>query len=59
MLAEVQITEGGQSIRKEKMRLKLIKEFSNNITIYENEDGRAVIYFKEKDDYILVSIDMA
>jgi len=59
MLAEVQIIEGGQSIRKEKMKLKLIKEFSDNITIYENEEGRAVIHFKEKNDYILISIDMA
>jgi len=59
MLAEVQIIEGGQLIRTEKMKLKLIKEFSDSITIYENEDGRAVIYFKEKNDYILISIDMA
>ncbi|MEW6600827.1 MAG: hypothetical protein AB1499_07640 [Nitrospirota bacterium] len=59
MLAEVQITEGGQLIRTEKMKLKLVKEFSNNITIYENEDGKAVIHFREKDDYILISIDMA
>ncbi|HBH61334.1 MAG TPA: hypothetical protein DDX85_06265 [Nitrospiraceae bacterium] len=59
MLAEVQVIEGGQLIRTEKMKLKLIKEFSDSITIYENEDGRAVIYFKEKNDYILISIDMA
>ncbi|MBI5665300.1 MAG: hypothetical protein HZC49_09515 [Nitrospirae bacterium] len=59
MFADVQVIEGGQLIRTEKMKLKLIKEFSDNITIYENEDGRAVIYFKEKKDYILISIDMA
>lgn len=59
MFAEVQIIEGGQLIRKQKMKLKLVKEFSDNITIYENEDGGAVIYFKEKNDYILISIDMA
>lgn len=52
MLADVQVTEGGQLIRTEKMKLKLIKEFSDNITIYENEDGRAVVHFREKDDYI-------
>jgi len=59
MLAEVQIIEGGQLIRTEKMKLKLVKEFSDNTTIYENEDGRAVLYFKGKNDYILISIDMA
>ena len=59
MLAEVQVIEGGQLIRSEKMKLKLIKEFSDSIIIYENEDGRAVIYFKEKNDYILISIVMA
>lgn len=59
MFAEVQIIEGGQLIRTQKMKLKLVKEFSDNTTIYENEDGRAVIYFKEKNDYILISIDMA
>lgn len=59
MLADVQIIEGGQLIRTQKMKLKLVKEFSDNTTIYENEDGRAVIYFREKNDYILVSIDMA
>jgi hypothetical protein len=59
MFAEVQVIEGGQLLRTEKMKLKLIKEFSDNIIIYENEDGRAVMYFKEKNDYILISIDMA
>lgn len=59
MDADVQVIEGGQLIRTQKMKLKLIKEFNDNITIYENEDGRAVIHFREKNDYILISIDMA
>lgn len=59
MFAEVQIIEGGQSIRTDKMKLKLVKEFSDSITIYENEDGRAVVYFRGKDEYVLISIDMA
>jgi accessory colonization factor AcfC len=59
MITEVQVIEGGQLIRTEKMKLKQVKNFSDNITIYENEDGRAVVYFKEKDDYVLISIDMA
>ena len=59
MQADVQIIEGGQLIRTEKMKLKPVKEFSNNIIIYENEDGRAVIHFQERDEYILISIDMA
>ncbi|HDH05260.1 MAG TPA: hypothetical protein ENH01_06045 [Nitrospirae bacterium] len=59
MFAEVQIIEGGQLLRTEKMRLKMVKEFNNDITIYENEAGRAVVHFKKKDDYVLISIDMA
>ncbi len=59
MIAEVQIIEGGKLIKTEKMKLSLVKEFSDSITIYENEAGNAVIYFKEKDEYILISIDMA
>ena len=59
MQADVQIIEGGKSIKTEKMKLKPVKEFSDDITIYENENGRAVIYFRKKDEYILVSIDMA
>ncbi len=59
MLAEVQIIEGGQLIKTEKMKLSLVKEFSDDITLYENEDKRAVVHFKKKDDYVLVSIDMA
>ena len=38
---------------------KIVKEFSDDITIYENEGGRAVIYFKKKNEYILISIEMA
>jgi len=59
MYAEVQIIEGGRLIKTEKMRLKMVKEFSDDVIIYENEDGRAVMYFKKNDEYILVSIDMA
>ncbi len=59
MLAEVKIIEGGQLIRTEKMKLRVVKEFSNNIIIYENEAGGAVIYFKNRDEYVLISIDMA
>ncbi|RJQ42629.1 MAG: hypothetical protein C4538_13250 [Nitrospiraceae bacterium] len=59
MVADVKIIEGGQLIKTEKMKLKPVKEFSNNTVIYENEEGHAVIYFKKKDEYILVSIDMA
>lgn len=58
MFAEVQIIEGGQSVGTKKMKLKLIKEFSDS-TIYENEDGKAVVYFRGKDEYVLISIDMA
>ena len=59
MHAEVEIVEGGQSIKTEKMKLKLVKEFSGGIVIYENEDGRAVLYSKDKNKYTLVSIDIA
>ncbi|UCH44175.1 MAG: hypothetical protein JSV11_07660 [Nitrospiraceae bacterium] len=59
MLAEVKVIEGGQTIKTEKMKLKLIKEFSDDVMVYENESGRAVVYFKMKDEYILISIDMA
>jgi len=58
MYADVEIYEGGKFIRVEKMKLKKVKELSDDI-IYENEQGRAVIYLKKKDKYILVSIDMA
>ncbi len=59
MYADVQIIEGGQLIKTEKMRLNKVKEFSDEVVIYENEDGRAVVYFKKKNEYVLVSIDMA
>ncbi len=59
MQAEVQVIEGGQLIKTEKMKLKKVKEFSNDIAIYENEEGRAVVHFRTKDDYVLISIDMA
>lgn len=59
MHADVQIIEGGQLIKTEKMKLTMVKEFSNDVTIYENEAGRAVVYFKSKDEYLLISIEMA
>ena len=59
MLTDVKVIEGGQIIKIEKMKLKAVKEFSDEVTLYENEEGRAVIYFKKKDEFILVSIDMA
>ena len=59
MQAVVEIVEGGQSIKTEKMKLKLVKEFSDGIVIYENEDGRAVLYSKDKNKFTLVSIDIA
>jgi hypothetical protein len=59
MLAEVKVIEGGQLIKTEKMKLKKVKEFSNNIIIYENEEERAVVYFANKDEFVLISIDMA
>ena len=59
MYAEVQIIEGGKLIRTEKMKLNMVKEFPDDTIVYENEDGRAVFYFKKKNEYILISIDMA
>lgn len=59
MNVEVEIVEGGQSIKTEKMKLKMVKQFSDGIVIYENEDGRAVLYSKEKNKFTLVSIDIA
>jgi hypothetical protein len=59
MHAEVEIVEGGQSIKTEKMKLKLVKEFSDGTVIYENEDGRAVLFSKEKNKFTLISIDIA
>ncbi len=59
MYEDVQITEGGKLIETKKMRLKKIKEFNNDVIIYENEEGRAVVYFGNKDEYVLISIDMA
>ena len=59
MYADVKVIEGGKLITTEKKRLKLVKEFNNNVVLYETEGGRAVIHYKEKDDFVLVSIDMA
>ena len=43
MLVDVQVIEGGKLIKTEKMKLKKVREFSDDTSIYENEDGRAVI----------------
>jgi hypothetical protein len=59
MYVEVEIVEGGQSIKTEKMKLKLVKEFSGGIVIYENEEGDAVMYSKDKNKFTLISIDIA
>ncbi len=59
MNAEVQISEGGQLIKTETMKLTHVKDFSDDIALYENKDGRAVIHFKNKNDFVLVSIDLA
>lgn len=59
MHADVKIIEGGQMVKTEKMKLHLVKEFSDDVTLYENEQGQAVIYFRQKDEYILISVDMA
>ncbi|GBE02246.1 hypothetical protein BMS3Bbin06_00838 [bacterium BMS3Bbin06] len=58
MQRDVEIYEGGQLVRTERMRLKQVKEF-NEVTVYENEDGRAVVYFRKKDKYLLISNEMA
>jgi hypothetical protein len=58
MTEDVEIYEGGQYVGTKKMKLKVVREFSEAI-IYENEQGNAVMYFKKDDKYILVSIDMA
>ena len=58
MYAEVEINEGGRLVRTEKMRVKKVKEF-DEVIIYENEDGSAVVYFKEHDKYLLISNEMA
>ncbi len=59
MVTDVKVIEGGQVVRTEKMKLKKVREFSGDVIVYENEDGRAVLYFKKKDEYILISLDMA
>ena len=59
MGAEVEVVEGGRLVEKRKMKLKKVKEFSDGIIMYENEEGRSVIYSEKDDKYTLVSIDMA
>jgi hypothetical protein len=45
-------------VNKGMMKLKKIKTFTDDIVIYESEDGRAVAYLEKKDKYILISIKM-
>jgi hypothetical protein len=59
MTANVEIVEGGKLLGIEKMKLKKVKEFSDGSVIFENEDGRAVLYSPKKSKYTLISIDMA
>ncbi len=59
MDAEVEVVEGGKSVRTEKMKLRLVKEFAGGISIYETEDGEAVLYSAKDRKYTLVSIDIA
>ena len=59
MNVDVEIVEGGRFIKTEKMKLKMVKEFRDGISIHETEDGRAVIYSEKNNKYILVSIDIA
>ena len=59
MYVDVEIVEGGRLIRKEKMNLKKVKEFQDGLTMYENEEGRSVLYSEKDKKYTLVSIDMA
>lgn len=58
MKVEVEINEGGRFVRMEKMKLQKVKEL-HDVIIYENEDGRAVVYLKHKDKYLLISNEMA
>jgi len=58
MQVDVEINEGGRLVGTEKMRIKKVKEFSD-VVIFENEDGRAVVYLKHRDKYILISSEMA
>lgn len=59
MNADVKIIEAGQVARTEMMKLTLVKEFGDDVSIYENEAGQAVVYFRNKDEYILISVNMA
>jgi|Deesub1362A_J573_1020465.scaffolds.fasta_scaffold54817_1 hypothetical protein len=59
MEADVRVIEGGKEIKTQRMKLKPVKEFSGGVIIYENEEGRAVVYFKDKDEFILISVEMA
>ncbi len=58
MIAEVEVNEGGRIVRTERMRIKKVKELAE-VIIYENEDGMAVVYFRDRDKYLLISNEMA
>jgi hypothetical protein len=59
MEAEVEVVEGGRLVERKKMKLRKVREYSDGIIMYENEDGRSVIYSEKDEKYTLVSIDMA
>lgn len=59
MIADVEIIEGGKLIKTEKMKLRKVKEYDDDIVMYENEDGRSVMYLKKENKYTLISIEMA
>lgn len=59
MIADVEIIEGGKLIKTEKMKLRKVKEYDDDIVMYENEDGRSVMYSKKENKYTLISIEMA
>jgi len=58
MKVEVEVNEGGRFVKMESMKVKKVKEL-HDVIIYENEDGRAVVYLKHKDKYLLISNEMA
>jgi len=58
MKVDVEVNEGGQFVRMEKMKLSKVKEL-HDVIIYENEDGRAVVYLRHKDKYLLISNELA
>lgn len=56
MVADVEVYEGGQYIKTEKMKLRVVKEFREAI-IYENEQGSALYkYFSERQLNVIKSL---